>query len=193
LKQRRLPTGWIGTALAFVVPLAMYVRTLAPTVYNLDSAELTTAAATGGLVRATGYPLYLLLGRLCTLLPVGDVGVRMNLLSALAGAATVALGERVLRRLGVGPWARFGALGLLACAQVFWALSLIAEVYTLHTALMAAIILLLRWDESPTAGRLAQVALAVGLSLGHHLSTSLLLPACGWYWIARAPSETQSS
>ena len=175
--------------MAFCLPLALYVVTLAPTVYNLDSAELTTAAATGGLVRATGYPLYLLLGQLCARLPLGDVGFRLNLLSALAGAATVALGDRILRKLGVGPWARFGALGLLACAQMFWALSLIAEVYSLHTALMTTILLLLlRWSERPSTGRLAQVGFAVGLSLGHHLSTSLLLPACGWFWIAHVPA-----
>ena len=48
---------------AFVLPFILYLLTVAPTIYNLDSAELTTAAATGGLVRATGYPLYLILGR----------------------------------------------------------------------------------------------------------------------------------
>jgi len=144
------------TGVAFGLPLGLYVLTLAPTIYNLDSAEFTTAAATGGIVRATGYPLYLLLGRVWSRLPIRDVGYRMNLFSAWHGALTVALAERVLRRLGVGPWAALGALGLLATAPFFWALSLIAEVYTLHTALMAAIILaLLSWSEDPTPRRLA--------------------------------------
>ena len=116
------------TLVAFGLPILLYVVTLAPTIYNLDSAELTTAAATAGLTRATGSPLYLLLGHLWSWLPVGDVGYRMNLLSATCGALTVALAERILRRLRVGPWASFGALGLLACTTYFWALSLIAEV-----------------------------------------------------------------
>jgi hypothetical protein len=55
-----LTVDWRGLA-AFALPLLVYVLTLAPTIYNLDSAELTTAAATGGLVRATGYPVYLML------------------------------------------------------------------------------------------------------------------------------------
>ncbi|MEE8390854.1 MAG: DUF2723 domain-containing protein [Anaerolineae bacterium] len=128
------------TVAAFGLPFVLYLLTLAPAVYNLDSAELTTAAVTGGLVRATGYPLYLLLGRVWSWLPIGDVGYRMNLFSAFTGALTVALAERILRRLRIGPWATFGALGLLACAPFFWALSLIAEVYTLHTALMAGLV-----------------------------------------------------
>jgi hypothetical protein len=177
-----------GTAVAFALPFTLYLLTLAPTIYNLDSAELTTAAATGGLVRATGYPLYLILGRIWSLLPIGDVGYRMNLFSAFSGALTIALAERVLRRWQVGPWAAFGALGLLACAPFFWALSLIAEVYTLHTALMAGLILLLlRWADRPTPARLALVGLTVGLSLAHHAATALLIPALVWFVLTRAP------
>jgi hypothetical protein len=174
--------------LAFSLPFILYVLTLAPTIYNLDSAELTTAAVTGGFVRATGYPLYLLLGRVWSALPIGDAGYRMNLLSAFAGALTVALIERILRRVSVGPWAALGALGLLASAPYFWAMSLVAEVYTLHTALMAIIILLLlRWGENPTLGRLALVGVAFGLSLGHHAATVLLIPGCVWYVLTLAP------
>lgn len=176
------------TAVAFVLPFTLALLTLAPTVYNLDSAELTTAAATGGITRATGYPLYLLLGYLWSWLPVGDVGYRMNLFSAFCGALTIALAERILRRWGVGPWACCGALGLLACAPFFWSLSLIAEVYTLHTALMAGLILaLLRWAEAPSPGRLALAGLLGGLGLAHHAATVLLIPGCLWLLLTAAP------
>jgi hypothetical protein len=187
LRSRLSVVDW-RTGVAFGLPFTLYLLTLAPTVYNLDSAELTTAAATGGLVRATGYPLYLVLGYAWSLLPVGDVGYRMNLFSAFTGALTIALAERILRRWHVGPWATFGALGLLACAPFFWALSLIAEVYTLHTALMAGIILLLlNWGDQPTPPRLALVGLLVGLSMGNHAATILLVPACVWYTLTIAP------
>jgi hypothetical protein len=173
---------------AFGLPLLLYLRTLAPTIYGLDSAELTTAAATGGLVRATGYPLYLLLGGLWAQLPAGDVGFRLNLFSAVCGASTLALAERILRRLGVGPLAAFGALALLAVAPFFWALSVVAEVYTLHTALMAGLILqLLRWRERPTALRLGLAGLLGGLGLSHHMSMALLLPGCALFVLLAAP------
>jgi len=168
--------------LAFLAPLFLYLATMAPTLYNLDSAEFTTAAYSGGLVRATGYPLYLLIGRLWSRLPIGDVGFRMNLLSGVCGALTITLAYRVLRRLGVGGWAAFGALGLLTCSRYFWGLSLIAEVYTPHTALMAGILLLLlRFEEAPTPRRLAATTLLFGLSSGHHMATVLMAPACVWF------------
>jgi Protein of unknown function (DUF2723) len=173
---------------AFGLPFSLYLLTLAPTVYNLDSAELTTAAATGGITRATGYPLYLVLGYLWSWLPFGDVGYRMNLFSAFNGALTVALAERILRHWRVESWAAFGALGLLASAPFFWSLSLIAEVYTLHTALMAGLLLALqRWAAQPAPRRLALVGLIGGLSLAHHAATVLLVPGCLWYLITVAP------
>lgn len=179
--------------LAFVAPFVLYLLTMAPTIYNLDSAELTTAAHTGGIVRATGYPLYLLIGRIWSYIPIGDVGYRMNLFSAVCGALTVLLTERILTRWRVGNWATFGALGLMSVATFFWAMSLIAEVYTLHTVLMTLVILLLlRWGDNPTPMRLATVGLVMGLSAGHHAATILLAPACVFYPLVVAPRQALS-
>lgn len=175
---------------AFFVPLAVYLRTLAPTIYNLDSAELTTAAYTGGLMRATGYPLYLSIGYLWSRLPLGDVGYRMNLFSAVCGALTILLAERILRHLKVGNWATFGALGLLASSVFFWGLSLVAEVYTLHTALMAGFILaLLRWGERPEPRRIAWVGLLGGMGLAHHAAMALLGPAAALFMVTSHPRQ----
>ncbi len=163
--------------------MLLYLPTLAPTIYNLDSAEFTTAVATDGIVRATGYPLYLLLGKLWLALPLGgDAGYRLNLFSAICAATTIYLADSILRRLEVGSWARLGALGLLATAPYFWSLSLIAEVYTLHTALMAGIILaLLHWAANPTPERFALPVLLMTLSFGNHAATVLLVPGCVWF------------
>lgn len=179
------------TALAaFLLPLAVYIFTLAPTVFNLDSAELTTAAATGGLTRATGYPLYLTLGWLWSKIPLGDVGYRINLLSAVSAALTLLLCERILLRLDVRPVARLAAVGLLAFSKYFWQLALIAEVYTLQTAIMAGLILaLLWWSAAPSPQCFAWVGLCVGLGLSHHMSTVLLLPGAAFFIVASRPRQ----
>jgi hypothetical protein len=165
--------------IAFLIPFAIYIKTLAPTIYNLDSAELTTVAATLGLTRSTGYPLYILIGHIWSKIPIGDVGYRLNLFSAFCGAMTISISWVILRRWSVNPYAAFGALGVLACAPFFWVLSLTAEVYTLQTALMSGLILLLDvWFEKPTPFRFGLAMLWVGLCLGNHLATLLLLPGC---------------
>ena len=191
-QTRRLAVrvDWPALA-AFGLPMLLYVLTAAPTIFNLDSAEFTTAVASGGIVRATGYPLYLLLGKLWLWLPLaGDVGHRMNLFSAFWGAVTLFLADRILRRLDVGPWARLGALGLLAASPYFWGLSLIAEVYTLHTGLMAGILLLLlAWAERPSPGRLAWPVLLMALSAGNHAATALLIPGAVWFVATSHPRQ----
>src|SRR5690606_16398462 len=102
--ERLSRLSWRAIA-AFALPLFAYLLTMAPTIYNLDSAELTTAAYTCGIVRATGYPLYLMIGRLWSQLPLGDVGFRMNLFSAVCGAASVFMVERILARWQLNIWA----------------------------------------------------------------------------------------
>src|SRR5918911_702298 len=75
----------------FAAALLLYARTLAPSVLPGDYAEFQMCAAILGVPHPTGYPLYVLLGKLFTLLPVGDVAYRVNLSSAvyMAGAAGV--------------------------------------------------------------------------------------------------------
>ncbi|NUM47106.1 MAG: DUF2723 domain-containing protein [Anaerolineales bacterium] len=188
LQRLRLAQAYWRTALAFSVPFFLYTITLAPTIYNLDSAELTTATVTGGLMRATGYPLYMFLGRFWALLPIGDVGFRMNLFSAFNGALTLLFVERILNHLKIGHFATLSALGLLAVAPFFWSLSLVAEVYTLHTALMGLLILLLlEWGDHPLPETLGVITLLLGLSLGHHLATTLLIPGAVWYVLVTHP------
>ncbi len=185
----QLTIDWFGLG-TFVLPFVLYVMTLAPTIYNLDSAEFSTAVATDGIVRATGYPLYLTLGKLWTYLPVGDIAYRLNLFSAFCGAGTIFLAEHILRRFHVTKWPRIGALGLLMTAPYFWAMSLIAEVYTLHTFLMAGIILsLLYWSENPIPRKLFLPALLLSLSAGNHAATVLLIPGFVWFIVVTAPKQ----
>ena len=73
-------------ALAGVLALGVYVRSLAPGLLWGDSAEFQMAAWLGGFAHPTGYPLYLMLGWLWThLVPLRDPAFRMNLFSAVLG------------------------------------------------------------------------------------------------------------
>src|SRR5690349_21007066 len=82
---RRLP---VQQFVLFAICLIVLLRTVAPTVYAYDSAEFPIGAATLGIIHAPGYPLYLLITHLFTLLPVGDVAYRVNLFSVVCLALT---------------------------------------------------------------------------------------------------------
>lgn len=70
----------------FIASLVVYARTLAPTVTLVDSGELIVAAKSLGVAHPPGFPLYVLLAHLATLVPLGNVAARVNFASALFAA-----------------------------------------------------------------------------------------------------------
>lgn len=176
------------------VGLALYGATVAPTVLPADSGEFQIVAAVLGIAHPPGYPLYTLLGALATLAPVGDAAWRLNLLSVLFGALTLA-GVATLVRISAAPgrarvsgWA--GALAALALAvsPTYWSQATTANIRSL-TALFTTLCLVqaARWAQRTTVWRLAGLGLVTGLAIGHHLSLGLLVLPLGAYLLAYEP------
>ena len=184
---REYRTPVVGILLALVA-FALYALTLAPSVMPGDYAEFQFCAAILGVPHPTGYPLYILLGKLFTMLPVGDVAYRVNLSSAvyMAGAVGVGYGvaTRFLRLLGMGRvwWAGVVGLGLFAVSPTPWSMALVARSYALNALLVASVIFaLVKWRTTRKAGWFYAGCLLIGLSVVHHGTTYLLLPAYGLY------------
>ncbi|HEU5097406.1 MAG TPA: DUF2723 domain-containing protein, partial [Roseiflexaceae bacterium] len=127
-------------ALLFLLFLALYVRTAAPSVLSGDSAEFQLAAALLGVPHPTTYPLYVLLGNLATrLLPLGDLAWRVTIVSSVCAALAVALFFLLARRVSASaPAAVVGALAL-GLAPGLWNVATLAEVYALLAALLVGL------------------------------------------------------
>lgn len=90
-------SGVVCGTTVFLLSLALYLWTLAPTVTPVDSGELIVAAHALGVAHPPGFPLYVLLAHIASLLPVGSIALRVNLASALfAALAASALSLAVL-------------------------------------------------------------------------------------------------
>lgn len=200
--SQRIPvfsrTDYLLALFSALLAFALYLRTLAPGLLGGDSGELQFAAWLGGAAHPTGYPLYLMLGWLWAhLLPLHDPAWRMNAFSALWGGVAVGLtyllAVRMLKPLSsaslrarprpiFGPIleripALFAAL-TTAVTPTFWSQATVAEVYTLNAAFVAAILLaVLIWGQTGSRRALYAAALLIGLSLAHHRTTLLYLPA----------------
>jgi Protein of unknown function (DUF2723) len=173
----------LGGALVIICGV-LYAGTLAPTVLpygppdTLDSPMLQAEVSVLGIGHPTGYPTYMMLTHLFTYLPVGDTAFRVNLASAVYGVAAVLAvylaGERLCRRSFA---AAAGALAF-GLSDAFWGQAVISEVYTLEALLMALVVLvLLLWRDTRKDRYLLLSAFLVGLSLTHHLTSVLLVPA----------------
>jgi hypothetical protein len=184
-------------AAVFIFAFSLYLATLAPSVAFIDSGLLTVAAWSAGNAHPPGFPLYLIVTKLATLLvPVGSVAWRVNVASAFfaaaaCGMAALAAGEALLyrpaghRRKPVESRAVFVLLSmglagtLLLSGRTLWGYATIAEVYALNTFLIVTIFwLLLRWRRTARDRELHIAALLFGLALGvHHVTVGLMLPA----------------
>jgi uncharacterized repeat protein (TIGR01451 family) len=181
--QLRRHKEYLAFVAAILLPLALYLLTLSPTVQGRDSAELATGSYVLGIVHATGYPLYLLLGKLFSYLPIGDVAYRINLMSAVFAALTCGSVYGITLRLTRSWWAALLGALFLGFSFYFWQSAVVAEVYTLQTFLIGALLwLLLRWDEEEVDWLLYVFALLYGLSLGNHI-TGILLGLGFAYWV----------
>ena len=162
----------------------LYLSTLAPTVLYYDYPELFDPAmlqaevAVLGIGHPSGYPTYMLLTHLFTYLPLGDAAYAVNLASAAYGAcAVVVIYGAALRLSGHAVAAAVGALAL-GVSPLFWSQSVIAEVYTLNALFIAVVVsVLLLWRDTRRDRYLLLAAFLMGLSLTHHLTSGLLIPA----------------
>jgi hypothetical protein len=192
----------VAVLLACVVG-ALYLRTLGPTVGQADTFEFQVVAPKLGIAHPTGYPLYILSGKLFSWLPLGSIAWRVNLTSAVFGVLVVLLVHQIIYRLTERPLVALIASLALACSRVFWSQAVVAEVYTLHNMFVALVMLLLsgvvrgkRWvlssrgeedgasDHEQGIDRarrglnlLYLLSFVLGLSFANHLTTALLLPA----------------
>jgi hypothetical protein len=156
----------IGVGL-FVATLLVYDATLTPSLSYLspDGNELATVAYTLDLAHSTGYPLYTWLGKLFTLVPIGDMAHRVNLMSALMAAGGVAMLYGVmlilLERLEdlPGGWRHMVAAAtalFFGYSLTLWSQTGISEVYAPNIFMVSLqLLLLLHWARVEEADRLS--------------------------------------
>ncbi|KPL01767.1 MAG: hypothetical protein AMJ73_09910, partial [candidate division Zixibacteria bacterium SM1_73] len=181
----------------FFVSLVVYLRTMAPTASFWDCGEFIACSYILGVPHPPGTPLFILIGRVFTLIPLyGEIAARVNFISVLSSALTVWLCYLLIVKL-VGYWEKQneslwikvgkyvgGVAGslFLAFSDTFWANAVEAEVYGVSMFLMLLILYLgLLWmdrRDTPKGDRLLILIAYLGLlSTGIHMTAFLIMPA----------------
>jgi len=182
-----------ASAAVALIALVAYVLTLSPGLLRADSGEFQTLAVTLGYNHPTGYPVYLLLAKAATAIPIGDMAYRVNLLSGIMGAATAGVLVLLGKLLTGRRWLSLAGGLALAFSPTFWSQAIIAEVYTSGTACMLVVLLWLGlWQASGRLRWLFAGACLGGVSLGVHATVALMAPAAVLFVLlhARRPLNT---
>jgi hypothetical protein len=200
--------GW----LTFFIASVVYILTLEPTASYWDCGEFISAAYKLQIVHQPGAPLFLMIGKIFSLLAsdVTTVAYWVNMSSALSSSVTImflfwtitALGKKVVAANEIPSTNKLitimgaGLVGALAYAfsDTFWFSAVEAEVYAM-SSLFTAIVFwaILKWDahaDEPQADKwLLFIAYVMGLSIGVHLLNLLAIPAIAIVYYFRRNKE----
>ncbi|MEO3407822.1 DUF2723 domain-containing protein [Mucilaginibacter sp. CAU 1740] len=190
--------GW----LCFTIASLTYILTLEPSVSFWDCGEFISCAYKLQVSHQPGYPLFAMIGKVFSLLSMGDVtkvAYFTNLGSALASGATImflfwsitTLAKKLLAVKGEALTQNqtlqimgAGLTGALAFTftDTFW-FSAVETIVFAWSSLCTAVVFwaILKWDtvaDEPRADRwLVFIAYVIGLSIGIHLLNLLTIPA----------------
>ena len=177
---------------SFSIPLAIGILAASPEPYWLDSPEFTAAVQTLGVPHPPGHPLYIMLSKPFTLLPLGGIAFRVALASTMFGALASFILYRMTSLIlevsvpNLPAWIR----ALAACSSAllasvapgWWFQCVRAEVYALQILLvLGALYPLMLFCLRPRDngdGLLYLGAFVTGLGItNHHFIMLVALPA----------------
>jgi hypothetical protein len=198
---RLLVPVWLVAVAVGIIALGLCLWRLMPGVGFWDTAEFQTVLPVMGTAHPTGYPTYVLVGWLASVVlqPLGEPALRVNVLSAILVAIGAGMTVDLVRRLSGSVLVGIAAGLGIAVTPIVWAIGTHADPHALHFAFVAIILwLLVRWEQvlrgDPFADRtgpaapdqvhdtrhadrlLLAAAVVAGLSVGNHSLTLLLGP-----------------
>ena len=163
MSDRKL--NYLIASLVFLLALIIYVMTMAARVSFWDSGEFIATSYILGIPHSPGTPMYVLVGRVFTMLPLGiSIAQKVNFLSALCGALGVLMAYLVMHYV-VRMMFKGAADGLkkfilyagpvtgslfLTFSDTYWWDATEAEVYALSAFVMGlCVVLALKWYQNP--------------------------------------------
>ncbi|MDR1042143.1 MAG: DUF2723 domain-containing protein [Deltaproteobacteria bacterium] len=175
----RMPFAFALSAAAFV----FYVLFASPAIGWRDGPEFAVTSVYLDVGHPSGFPAYSILAKIFTWLPLGSIGFRVTLFTALMGAASLFVFTRLLELLhssetkpAAAQWL-LAPLLLFALDQAVFASSTELEVYSLNTFFLVTLVYCAsRWNAGDGIAWLYAGGFLYGLSCGNHAAMSLYLP-----------------
>ncbi|MCG8406006.1 MAG: DUF2723 domain-containing protein [Phycisphaerales bacterium] len=171
-------------AAAVMLGLLFYGLTCAPGVLWQDSATFQYRVChfqlRSNLGLALAHPLYILLAKAFSLIPVGNIAFRVNLFSAVCAAVSLGFVMDLVLSLTRSRIAAVTGTILIAVSHTFWRHAVMAEVYSLYAVgLLVELWLLERFFTSRRNRWLILALFINGLNVSNHLLALLHLPVYG--------------
>jgi hypothetical protein len=203
----------INTILGFAIfsiATIVYWLCMEPTMSFWDCGEFIAAAFKMEVGHQPGAPLFLMIGKLFSLLAgnnTAKIAYWVNFLSVISSAATVMFLFWTINAIALklfnakekqitltNHWAIIaaGAVGSLAYtfSDTFWFSAVEAEVYAISTLFTAIVFwAILKWEHHMNDKWILFIAFIIGLSIGIHLLSLLAIPAISLVYYFKKTSK----
>jgi hypothetical protein len=166
------------TALLLII-FFIFLFALCPIIYVGDSSLFAAASFSLGSAHPPGYPLYIILGKLLTFIPFGNVAFKVNLVNAIFGALTCLMVFKVSMELTENKYASWASALICGISPIFFTASLNAKgVYTLNSFLSMTVFYL--GLRILNGGDFVKNSLLgffiIGLGMGNHQTIGFMVP-----------------
>ncbi|KAA3656883.1 MAG: DUF2723 domain-containing protein, partial [Chloroflexi bacterium] len=173
---------WWGIGLICTFLLPVYLFTMSALVGRDDVFEFQVVTPKLGIVHPTGYPLYLLLGKLFALLSVQSVAWRLNFASVVYALLAAVFLFLVMWRVGKRPFPAIVGAVVIGLSPTWWSQAIQAEVYALNVLVISVGLwqmakVLMPDAEIESHKWMVWLAFTLGVGLTNHLTTVILIPA----------------
>jgi transmembrane protein TMEM260 (protein O-mannosyltransferase) len=174
---REASPSTLAALAVFAAALAIYLRTLLPGPTFGDWGEMQVIPSRFGVAHTTGYPLYVVLGKVFSLIPIGSIAWRADFLSAVAAAGAAAVTALIAIRVRVRPLIATVAGLSLAVSGTLWSEATFAEMNGLHLLLSGLVIhRAIVWRQERRDSDLLLGALLSGLCVANHALSITVVP-----------------
>ncbi|MCL4377172.1 MAG: DUF2723 domain-containing protein [Actinobacteria bacterium] len=183
----------ITASLAFSVPFIIYLLTLEHKLVGGDTTWYAIQIPQMKVLVPTGYPTFSLIGKLMSIIPIGDLAYRLNLISAIFGALTILFLFLAVNKLVKNEFISLAGSLSFAFLFIFWFFANRLEFDTLNSFFIALIIYTaLLYNESKQRRDLYLFFFCIGLSLTDHPIAFFVMPAFLIYIIIINPKIFKS-
>jgi len=150
----------------------IYLFTLAPTVSFRDTGDLISSSYILGISHPSGFPLFMILGKLFSYIPLGTIAFRINLMSAMFALLTLVFVFLTINNLTKNLFISIISTILLGFSLTFWTYAEIGEKYSLYAFLSSVLIY---FGVIFKKELIVIYAFLFGISLTHHLAIIIFL------------------
>lgn len=172
--------------LVLVCLFLIYLKTMMPTISFHDPGELQTVVPTVNVAHPTGFPTYVLLGKvLIMIIPFGQIAWRVTFLSTLYSLGVLFLLGCFIRLLTKDIYFYLAGVLLLGLCKPFWDYAGIADTHTLNRLFIFILLnIFLLFYQTKRKWFFLLFCLTFGLGLGDHLLLLFALPGFVFWTIA---------